>query len=85
MTSDALQAIQQQLAEIREAVASPSPAKRFLGIDEAAAYSGLSTKSLRRLIGSGKLTALKPVGKILLDIRQLDQVILGSGPARRRR
>jgi hypothetical protein len=53
--------------------------QRFFGIARAAPYADLSQKSIRRLLATGKLTALRPVrGRILIDKRELDTLILGA-------
>jgi len=53
--------------------------QRFFGVASAAAYSGLSQDSIRKLLASGDLRGLRPVkGKILIDRRELDAVILGA-------
>lgn len=52
---------------------------RFLSVDHAANYTGLSPKSVRRLLSSGKLTPLRPVrGAIRIDRRELDALVLAS-------
>lgn len=53
--------------------------QRFLGLTAAAHYCDLSPESLRRMIAAGKIRAFRPVrGKILIDTRELDSVILAS-------
>lgn len=53
--------------------------RRFFNVDHAAAYADLSTESIRRLLSTGRLTALRPVpGRILVDRQQLDSLILSS-------
>jgi len=53
---------------------------RFLSVNGAAQYSGLSTKSIRRLIALGRITALHPVrGRVVIDRNELDSFILASG------
>jgi hypothetical protein len=56
---------------------------RFVSLGGAARRSSLSVRTLRRLIRSGRLTALRPSGKVLIDVQQLDSLILESaaGPA----
>ncbi len=55
------------------------PNQRFLGIVDAARYAGLSPESVRRLIAGGRLTAYRPVkGRVVVDVRQLDALVLGS-------
>jgi excisionase family DNA binding protein len=72
-----IERIEQKVDAVLSAVQG-GPA-RFLGIEAAAAYCGLSAKSIRRLIAAGKLTAHRPVrGKVLLDRQQLDALILNS-------
>ena len=52
--------------------------RRFLTVDSAAAYCDLSPESIRRLLASGKLTALRAVrGRVLIDRNQLDSYVLG--------
>ncbi len=52
---------------------------RFLSVTAAAERSSLSVESIRRLLNSGRLTALRPVrGKILIDVRELDSMIASS-------
>jgi excisionase family DNA binding protein len=53
--------------------------QRFLGVADAAGLAGLSIESIRRLLAAGKLTALRPVrGKILIDRRELESMVLNS-------
>lgn len=50
--------------------------KGFLTIKNAAKYSDLSEETVRRLLSSGKLTALRPVkGRILVDRLELEAYI----------
>ena len=52
---------------------------RFLGVDAAAEHASLSPESIRRLIAGGRLTALRPVrGRVVVDVRQLDALVLAS-------
>jgi excisionase family DNA binding protein len=52
---------------------------RYFGIDGAASYCGLSAESIRRLLAAGRLTALRPIrGRVLIDKRQLDELVLRS-------
>ncbi len=66
------------LRKLDELTDQPRLTPRFLSIIAAAAYYSLSEKSFRRLISSGKLTAYRPVGKVLLDTREIDQLVLSS-------
>jgi excisionase family DNA binding protein len=63
-------------------LASGSP--RWLTIQAAADYCGLSAESIRRLLSARKLTAHRPVkGRILIDRGELDALIQASAtPAR---
>ena len=73
-----LAAVQRVEELAARAQASPIP-QRFFGVAEAAAYSGLSEDSIRRMIHAGDIKALRPCrGKILIDRQQLDAVILGA-------
>jgi excisionase family DNA binding protein len=53
---------------------------RFVSLGGAARRSSLSVRTLRRLIRSGRLTALRPTGgvKVLIDVQQLDAMIRES-------
>ena len=52
---------------------------RFLAIDGAAAYTSLSPESIRRLIETGRLTALRPIpGRVLIDRLELDALVTSS-------
>ncbi len=52
---------------------------RFLTVARAAEYTDLSQDSIRSMISSRKLTGLRPVpGRVLVDRRELDSVILSS-------
>jgi excisionase family DNA binding protein len=60
-----------------ESVAPIDP--RWLSVEQAANYAALSVESLRRLLAAGKLTAYRPrPGRVLIDRRELDALILGS-------
>ena len=52
---------------------------RFLSVQRAGEYTSLSDVSIRRLISSGKLTALRPCrGRVLLDRHQLDALVTSA-------
>ena len=49
---------------------------RYLSVEAAAVRSSLSTKSIRRLLARGRLTALRPVaGRIVIDAMELDTLM----------
>ncbi len=53
--------------------------QRFFSLRSAAVYTDLSVDSLRRMVESGRLPGYRPrPGKILLDRRELDAVILAA-------
>jgi len=59
--------------------------KRFFTVKQAAIYSALSSDSIRNLLAAGKLTPLRPVrGRIIIDRRELDALILSSTGRQRR-
>ena len=65
---------------------STTVVKPFLNIQEAAKYIGLGYNSVRRLIESGKLTALRPVpGRVLLSREEIDNMVRTSGGGRVKR
>jgi excisionase family DNA binding protein len=60
--------------------------KRYLSVQEAAAYCSLSADSIRGLLAGGKLTALRPVGgRVVIDKRELDSLLQASTKCPRRR
>jgi hypothetical protein len=53
--------------------------RRYLSIPHAAEYGDLSPDSIRSLLSSGKLTALRPVpGRVVIDRRELDALFASS-------
>jgi len=61
------------------------PTARYLSPRDAGVYAGLSTDSIRGMLASGRLTALRPIrGRVLVDRQELDAVI-HSATARPRR
>jgi hypothetical protein len=64
-----------QTAIDRQGVVAP----KYVGIADAANYSGLSVESIRGLLSSGKLTALRVVrGRVTISIEELDGLIRSS-------
>lgn len=60
--------------------------KSFLNLKEASAYIGLSARTIRRLISSGKLTPYRPTpGRILLSRDEIDNVVRTSQHGRSKR
>ena len=53
----------------------PKPLKRLYSLPEAAIYLGRSTWSVRRLIWSGELPAVRANGRVHLDVRDMDEFI----------
>ena len=73
----ALETIEEKIDAIMERVSAGGA--RWLTVEGAAAHSGLSDAVVRRFLAGGKLTAHRPVpGRILIDRRQLDALILSS-------
>lgn len=85
MTADALDtrlvAIERQLAELLERGGVP---QRYMTVGQAATYTGLSPKSLRRAIETGRLAVCHPNGRLLLDRLAVDAWLSGPGGRRRR-
>lgn len=55
---------------------------RWATVGQAAVYSGLSERSIRRLIERQELVGHRPVpGRLLVDLRALDALIRGSAGA----
>ncbi len=63
--------------ETRQRVpATPYPAgRRLLTLREVASLLALSTASIRRLISSGQLPALRLTRRLLVDVHDLERVI----------
>jgi excisionase family DNA binding protein len=75
--TDRLATIEDLLRQLLERATAAD--QRFFGVAEAATFTTLSEESIRRMLASGKLTALRPVrGRILIDRRQLEALILGA-------
>jgi excisionase family DNA binding protein len=49
--------------------------RRLISLPEAADMLGLSVASVRRLIGSGRLHAVKLNRRVLVDLRDVDRLI----------
>ncbi len=54
---------------------SPLIEKRLYTLDEAATYLGRSTWSVRRLIWNGVLPQVRAVGRVHVDVRDMDMFI----------
>jgi excisionase family DNA binding protein len=52
-----------------------SPRRRLISLRDAADMLGLSVASVRRLIGSGQLHAVKLNRRVLVDVRDVDRLI----------
>ena len=75
--SDLLASIASQLELIARRLAEPAP--RFLGMEAAGAYSGLSADSIRRLVQAGKLAGYRPVpGRVVVDREELERFVLSA-------
>lgn len=73
-TDERLGAIEAHLAKIAEEGGVP-PA-RFLSIEAAATYSGISAVSLRRLISAGKIERYTPIkGRVVVDRLELENYV----------
>jgi excisionase family DNA binding protein len=78
-----LESLSAQVAELAARLDAPAP--RFLTVDSAARHCDVSADTIRRLLSSGKLTALRPVkGRIVIDRNELDDVVLSSNSRPRR-
>lgn len=55
--------------------APPPPPRRLVGIGEAAAVLGVSVYTLRRLIWSGRLPAVRLTRRVQVDVRDLDRLV----------
>ena len=51
------------------------PGRRLLSLKDAASALGVSTASIRRLIWSGRLPAVRILRRIHIDVRDLDRLI----------
>ncbi len=62
------------MASVAEAARVP----RFGSAAELAAYAGLSVKTIRRLVGAGKLRGRKVGRRLLIPFEDIDAHILGA-------
>jgi excisionase family DNA binding protein len=82
---DRLGRVEELLGEVLGRLDNPQPVQRYLSVETAAAYCGISPESVRRLLSGGKLTALRPLkGRILIDRLQLDALVQASTVTPRR-
>ncbi|MBI3463304.1 MAG: hypothetical protein HY000_09630 [Planctomycetes bacterium] len=83
MTADLdtrLDRLERMLAQLLE---RGNPLPRFLTLQAAADFCSLSAKSVRRLLESGALSALRPrAGRVLIDRTELEGLILASANKR---
>jgi hypothetical protein len=74
-----LETLAEKLDAVLLAVKQQSDAPRFLSIEGGAGYCSVSAESIRKLISTGRLTALRPIkGRVLIDRFELDSVVLSS-------
>src|SRR4051812_35407801 len=59
-------------------VAKAPPAPRYGSVAELARYASLSPKTIRRLIGAGKIRGLKVGRRVLVSFVDLDRHVLRS-------
>jgi excisionase family DNA binding protein len=73
-----LEALAERIADrVAERLGGVTP--RYLSVAEVSTYTGLSTDSVRALLASGRLTALRPVpGRVVIDRRELDSYVQAS-------
>jgi hypothetical protein len=65
--------------KLEEAIERLGAVPRFIGMDAAAHRTGVSVASIRRLIQTGRLKGYRPAaGRIVVDVRELDTVVLTS-------
>lgn len=78
-----LETLSERIDEVLSRLDAPEP--RFLSVEAAAAYMGLSADSVRRMLATGKLRPVRFVpGRVSVDRQQIDE--LGeSGNGRRLR
>lgn len=66
-TAAALATIEAKIDALLEQRTEIKPTSRFITVSRAAEYADLSQESIRRLLASGRLTALRPVrGRVLV-------------------
>jgi len=50
--------------------------KRYAKIEECSEYSGLSVRTLHRMVADGRLTGYRPIaGRLLIDLHELDAFV----------
>ena len=70
-------AILEKLDRIEKLIAEGRMSDRWISLDEAVRYSGLSESTLRRAIRVGRLRASKSTGKLMFRTSWIDR-FLGS-------
>lgn len=66
-------------AQLDRLTEAPRLTPEWLGVSDAAIYSGLSEETLRKLGASGKIVLRRPVrGRVLINRRELDNYIRSS-------
>lgn len=82
--AETLDAILDELRALRDA--SQAASRRWLSVEAASQYAGISPESVRSMLSSGKITAHRPVlGRITIDRLELDAVIKSSSAYKPRR
>ena len=59
--------------------------RRYVTIQQTAAYSGLSVRTIQNLLQNGHLTPLRPAGaagRTLVDLHEVDELIRAGAHAR---
>jgi len=79
MSDEILSLVSRIERRLDDAVSACRITPHWLTIADAAVYSGMSEKSIRKLLDKGEIIGRRPVpGRILIDRNELDNMIRGS-------
>lgn len=70
-------AVLEKLERIEKLIAEGRMTDRWISLEEAVRYSGLSESTLRRAIRAGKLKASRATGKLMLRLSWIDKFLGG--------
>ena len=72
-----LERIEYRLERIERLLKETRKAKRWITLQEAVEYCGLSASTLRRLVYSGKLKCSRSTGRLLFKIENVEKFLAG--------
>ena len=70
-------ALLEKLDRIERLILKGRLSDRWISLDEAVGYSGLSKSSLRRVVRAGRLKASRATGKLMFRVSWIDKFMSG--------